>query len=382
MQRLLLLLLALALSAPLAQAQSQAQSPALTTALDHLRASRATLGLSEADLGDVAITDEYVSRASGVTHLYLRQKVNGVEVYNGRLNAHVTTDGRVVGVKSQFVPNASRAANAPTPSLTAEAAVEAAAQRLGLVLTDAPGVLEAANERGQVLLSDAGVSLSPIPAQLVYFAQEDGTLRLAWDLSIEQRDAQHWWSLRVDAETGAVLDQNDWTVQDEWVAEDAAPADYRPIAASPIVGARSDGASYNVWAFPLESPNHGDRSLAVSPEDPTASPLGWHDTGDTQYTITRGNNVHAYEDRANANVPGFSPDGGADLIFDFPVDFETDTPVDYESVAITNVFYWNNYLPRRPRRARLRRGGGELPVGELFRRRARQRLRPRRGTGR
>ena len=171
-------------------------------------------------------------------------------------------------------------------------------------------------------------------------------------------------------------------MQDEWVAEDAAPADYRPIAASPIVGARSGGASYNVWAFPLESPNHGDRSLAVSPEDPTASPLGWHDTGDTQYTITRGNNVHAYEDRANANVPGFSPDGGADLIFDFPVDFETDTPVDYEAVAITNLFYWNNIFHDVLVAHGFDEAAGQLPGGELFRRRARQRLRPRRGTGR
>ena len=342
MHRLLLLLVALAMSAPLAQAQSQARSQAATTALDHLLASRTALGLSAADLGDVAITDEYVSRVNGVTHVYLRQKVNGVEVYNGRINAHVTTDGRVAGVKSRFIPNASRAANAPTPSITAEAAVEAAAQHLGLVLTDALSVLEATNERGQMLLSRAGVSLSPIPVQLVYFAQEDGALRLAWDLSIEQLDAQHWWSLRVDAETGAVLDQTDWTVHDEWIAADATPADYRPVPASPLVGARSGGASYNVWAYPIESPIHGDRSLAVSPEDPTASPLGWHDDSDNQYTITRGNNVHAYEDRAGTNLPGYSPDGGEELAFDFEVDLAVQTPVDYEDVAITNLFYWNN----------------------------------------
>jgi hypothetical protein len=330
------------MSAPLAQAQSQ--SRAVTTALDHLRASRAALGLAAGDLGDVAVTDEYVSRVNGVTHVYLRQKVNGVEVYNGQLNAHITTDNRVVGVKSRFVPNASRTANAPTPSITAEAAVEAAARHLGLALTSAPSVLRAADERNQMLLSDAGVSLEAIPVQLVYFVQEDGTLRLAWDLSIEQLDAQHWWSLRVDAETGAVLDQNDWTVHDEWVAEDARPANYRPVAASPIVGARSGGASYNVWAYPVESPSHGDRSLAVSPEDPTASPLGWHDDSDNQYTTTRGNNVYAYEDRTATNAAGYSPEGGEELAFDFEVDLENQTPVDYEDAAITNLFYWNNIV--------------------------------------
>src|SRR5690554_2146330 len=202
MPRLLLLAAVLAMSVPVAQAQNSAQSEALTTALDHLHASRAALGLSEADLAEVAVTDEYASRASGVTHLYLRQTVHGVEVYNARLSAHVTPEGRVVGVKSAFVPEAARAANAPTPTLTPEAAVEAAARQLGLQVTDALSVLEPADARHRLLLSDGGVSTEAIPVQLVYFVTEEGALRLAWDLSIEQLDAQHWWSVRVDAETG------------------------------------------------------------------------------------------------------------------------------------------------------------------------------------
>ena len=122
----LLLIVSLTLSTSLVHAQSRAQSEALTHVVDHLAASRTSLGLSADDLGEVAVTDEYTSRVNGVTHVYLRQKVHGVEVYNGRLNAHVTREGRVVGLKSAFIPNAARAANAPTPTLTAEAAVEAA----------------------------------------------------------------------------------------------------------------------------------------------------------------------------------------------------------------------------------------------------------------
>ena len=319
---------------------SHAQSRAFTAALDHLQTHRSELGLATDDLRDVAVTDEYTSRVNGVTHVYLRQKVNGVEVYNARVNAHVTSEGRVVGLRSTFVPNATRLANEATPSLSPEAAVEAAARHLGLPLTDGLSVMESANARHRLLLSGGGISLSPIPAQLVYFATEDGVLRLAWDLSIEQADARHWWSLRVDAETGAVLDQIDWTTRTRWQVDDASTDDGRP--ATPV-GARRGGA-YNVWAYPVESPIHGERSLVAGPVDPTVSPLGWHDDGSTQYTITRGNNVHAYEDRAQMNVPGYSPDGGEALLFDFEIDLDTQQPPEYEDVSITNLFYWTNFL--------------------------------------
>ncbi len=341
MKRLLLVLILLVVSAPLAFAQSAA----LSTVLEHLNTERATLGLSEADLAEVAVTDEYTSRKSGTTHVYLRQTVNGIEVYNARTSAHVTRIGEVRAVHSTFVPSAARAASAATPSLTPEAAVEAAAQHLDLTLGAAPSVVEPMDERNRLLLSDAGVSLEPIPVQLVYFVTEEGALQLAWDLSIYQLDARHWWSLRIDAESGAVLDQLDWVVHDEWLSEHMqVPADYRPLAPSPMVGARGGSGSYNVWAYPLEAPSFGDRTLEVDPADPTASPLGWHDTGSAQYTITRGNNVHASEDRDGNNAPGYSPDGGEDLVFDFAVDFETQTPPEYQDVAITNLFYWNNFF--------------------------------------
>ncbi len=342
MQRLLLVLALLAV-APLAHAQSTtAQSAALSTALEHLSAQRTALGLSEADLASVAVTDEYTSRASGVTHLYLRQTVNGVEVINALASAHVTPGGEVRAVHSTFVPSAARAANAAVPSLAPEGAVEAAAQHLGLALAGALTVLEPMDARHRLTLSGADLSLEPIPVQLVYFVTEDGALRLAWDLAVYQTDAQHWWNLVVDAETGAVLEQHDWIVHDEWLPEHAQPEDLRPVAASPLAATRGGGASYNVWAVPLESPIHGDRTFEVDPADPAASPEGWHDTGAVQYTITRGNNVHAYEDRDANNFPGYAPDGGQDLTFDFGVDFATETPVDYQDVAITNLFYWNN----------------------------------------
>lgn len=100
--------------------------------------------------------------------------------------------------------------------------------------------------------------------------------------------------------------------------------------------------TYNVYDAPFETPNHGDRSLVTGKEDQTASPLGWHNDGSLSYTITRGNNVFAYEDRSGANV-GTSPNGGTELVFDYPIDF-TQEPTNYVEAATTNLFYWNNLM--------------------------------------
>ena len=75
-------------------------------------------------------------------------------------------------------------------------------------------------------------------------------------------------------------------------------------------------------------------------------PFGWHDTdgiAGAEYTITRGNNVLASEDREGENTPGYSPDGGTGLNFDFPIDENLPAFMN-EDAAITNLFVWNNYV--------------------------------------
>ena len=100
--------------------------------------------------------------------------------------------------------------------------------------------------------------------------------------------------------------------------------------------------------MPLVSPIDGDRSLVANAADPFASPFGWHDTNGAagpEFTITRGNNAHAYEDRNDNNVAdaGSAPDGGAGLVFDFPLDL-TAPPAASIPAFVTNLFYWNNIV--------------------------------------
>ena len=329
---------------------------ATEVALRYVAEHREELGLTQADVGDVIVTDAYTSEHNGVSHVYLRQRFQGVEVYGANINVNVSSDGTVLSHGSDFVPNLASAVNRTSPVLDPVEAARAAAAAVGL----APAPLQILEQRGgaarETLLSGGGISLSPIPVKLVYQPVE-GAVRLAWDVQIEEVTQLHWWSLRVDAETGALLSKDDYVDHDNFAA---APTAGGSAAGASGAGATSgtasaaafsgvaDGSSYRVFGQPIESPNHGARSLIANPAHTIGSPFGWHDTNGAagpEFTTTRGNNAHAYIDTVGDDQPdpGGEPDGGPALTFDFEFD-PSKQPFDYKSAAVTNLFYWNNII--------------------------------------
>src|SRR6185369_4337228 len=101
------------------------------------------------------------------------------------------------------------------------------------------------------------------------------------------------------------------------------------------------------FPMPIESPNHGSRSILNRPwtiagAGNPAITRGWHKDGATNYHITRGNNVYAYEDINHDNNPGYSPDT-SNLRFDYPFN-PSINPQDNLASCITNLFYWNNIM--------------------------------------
>ena len=64
-----------------------------------------------------------------------------------------------------------------------------------------------------------------------------------------------------------------------------------------------------------------------------------------EFTITRGNNVHAYTDRDNDGLedPGGAPDGGPGLDFDFPIDLGEHAQFNVNA-NITNLYRWCNVV--------------------------------------
>ncbi|GAA4382319.1 M36 family metallopeptidase [Hymenobacter koreensis] len=332
-----------------------AQSPApLTQAISHLSAQRAKFGLTEADLANPAVTSQYTDSHNGVTHVYLRQRVLGIEVYGAVADVHLDRNGRVTLAHSSFVGQAAQAARTVAPTLTPEQAVSAAARALNM---PPPMGLQRQGEgsiTAGLRFNDAGISLEPIRVKLMYLPRPDGTLALVWDVELYTKTADHYWSARVDAQNGTLLDKVD-LVDHELVSfaqRGQRMADLLGATAALTVGDEQRPNvpnTYNSFALGVESPLHGVQSFVSNPADAVASPFGWHDingTAGAEYTYTRGNNVHAYED-ANADnlptTPSNSPDGGATLEFNDAY-LPTGTPLQNRRAATTNLFVWNNLM--------------------------------------
>jgi extracellular elastinolytic metalloproteinase len=303
---------------------------AMDVAVDFVRQHRSSLGLSDADLRGYEVTDRVYSKVTGATHIYLRQRYQGIPVYNAQLHVNLNRDGRVISVNNAFLPDIAQSVSSLRPSISLPEAVLQAARFAGLTVKDAPAVVQSVDGPQQPTRVDhAGISLAPIDGRLMLLPIRQGEARLIWNFQIRTLDEDHWLDINVDASSAQVWTSFDWTL----------------------------GDSYRVYRIPAESPSFasplppGDgRTLVTNPANGSASPFGWHDTNGAagaEFTTTQGNNVHAYTDIDNNNAPDAapngSPSGGAGLAFDFPINHAS-APSTYRPAAVTNLFYLNNLI--------------------------------------
>lgn len=333
--------------------------------------------LSDDDTHNFKVQDSYSDDFNGVTHVFFIQQSAGIELGNAIVNVSVLPNGEVVFAGNRSMPHLSTAVNATQPVLTPEQAVRKACENLKVSCPTTLHIVkgEAENtytcDKGDFVLSDIHIKLR-------YQRLDDKTARLAWDLNIYVPDESDHWSLRVDALNGDILDKNSWTTHCSFNRLAGSPDDQslcdepkniekttttlsdkkieenqylditnrtteQPNNRLSILG---DNASYRVFPLPVESPSHGARQLITNPADPKASPFGWHDTDGIpgpEYTITRGNNVHAYLDWKATGVSSLDEPSNQSLTFDFPFDnnLEPDTN---RNAAVVNLFYVNNMM--------------------------------------
>jgi len=312
--------------------------------------------LEKKDLENLVISDQYYSKSSGITHLYLQQTFEGIKIHNAISSVGIK-DENIFHVGNVFKTNISQKVNTKTPSISAQQAIENAANHFKL--GNASGLRVIENTNNEYTFSNGNISEKNIPVGLVYTPTKNGELRLSWNMEIYTLDHKNMWSVRIDAENGRILDQLNYVVSCNFGGPNHSDAshkidhqDLKEDNASNFnlfktnVTMMVDGSSYRVFDLPKESPSHGNIELINDPANINASPFGWHDTdgrAGAEYTITRGNNVYAQEDIAGDDGFGDAPDGGTNLTFDFPVDL-TLAPSSYTPGATTNLFYGNNMM--------------------------------------
>jgi extracellular elastinolytic metalloproteinase len=311
-------------------------------------------GLTQNDISNFVVTSEYTDTHNGITHVYLRQVVNGIEIFNANSSIHFKGQN-VVSINNGFIANAVAKTNTADASIGASQAIQTAGAdveiSVGGVLSKADLVLSKTNQ--ELVLTDKAVSEEPIKAKLYYVSTPQG-LVLAYNVEVFNNETNDWWNIRVDATNGNIIEKNNWTTHCNVSAKTFSNTEKNTQTSSLLaptkISKKTANAfgSYNVFAFPVESPIHGTRSYVPgSSAKQNASPYGWHDTNAVagpEFTTTRGNNVFADEDTLASNGLGYSPDGGDSLVFDFPTDTSW---MDYKlwmNAGITQLFYANNYL--------------------------------------
>ena len=101
-------------------------------ALAYFTAQGQRQGLHDGDAASPSVTSSYFDQSSGLTHTYLRQRINGLDVYGAVGDVHTDRTGKPVLMHQGFVVDASRLAPSATPTLTAAQAVSFAAAGLQL----------------------------------------------------------------------------------------------------------------------------------------------------------------------------------------------------------------------------------------------------------
>lgn len=311
------------------------QGDALTIARSYFESRRASLSLTQLDAADMLLKDDYLSEHNGIRHLYWRQRLSGIEVWNGDLAINVARDGSIINLHNGFVSDLAAKVAGQAASVDQVTAIRNAARSVALNVR-AP-LLMLQTERGpsrKALYTGGGISADDIPVELVYQPSDDRqAVRLAWDVTIREADTNNWWSIRVDAASGEAISTVNWRAH---AGETHAPS-----------GSLSQ---YRVFPFPAENPDQTTHQLVTDPHDTTASPFGWHDNNGAagnEFTDTRGNNVLAQDDMDGNNSGGTRPvgTGSTPLAFDFPFNPANEPEAGNNlNAAIVNLFYWNNIM--------------------------------------
>lgn len=313
----------------------------------------------------VRITDAYTSEATGLTHIYARQTVGGIDLVNGVANINIDKRGRVISSSQSFVPVRRVRRALRSGHLTArmdqdaslKAAFKALNKRVGPRLQDEEHekirVSKAASD-GPVNTA-SGFIIEGIPhtasvdgkaaAEQSIMQRADGSLVHVWDITLEQDD--HWWNARMNAATGEVESLHDWVLRyrntdqlDGSIRENGdGDNESTSISAGDFQEGLQKRATYRAIPINRLDPTAGFVNIA-NPEDTSASPVGWLSDGVNTYTGTLGNNVIAFRGETDDTTRQTSPN---QFVYNWNPSTSPTTGSNID-VSRTTVFYVVNTL--------------------------------------
>ncbi|WP_228455395.1 T9SS-dependent M36 family metallopeptidase [Chryseobacterium sp. Tr-659] len=309
----------------------------------------------KSDLNNIIVDNVDQSKSLNGDVVKFLQTYNGLPIYSS-VGTALIKDHKIVYYTDNFVKDYTSSTSG-TGAINKNAALQKIAEELknsDIANFTILGYLE----------KNKAKAASSANQRLVYVNDETGNLRLAYEYTLTEPKTPNYWNILVDANNGKILVKNNLTLSCNFHSDafgSDAEHNHADHFENTLIGPQNnlaknnftffapDNASYNVFPLPIESPTFGTRSIINNPWILNASPEGWHSDGDNHYTITRGNNVFAYEDVAGTALTppdyltGAPADGGATRNFDFPF-IINETPANNRNAAITNLFYLNNRI--------------------------------------
>ena len=316
----------------------------------YLQKNTELLDLSQNDYKDYSIYRQYQSDKTGLTHVFIQQNYQGTPIHKAEIRLHYRADKGWLITQNSFIKNLESKQIFNQTGLSQIQAIASACAILEITYSKPQRISKKSESTS---LYKANFSLDPIPVKSAYYAVNN-VLKKVWDLTIYEKDATDCWNVLVDASTGEILKKYNWVQHCTFNANLACAHNTHETidAVEESTTLPVSESAYNVFAIPLESPSHGNRTLEVAPSNAQASPYGWHDTNGAngpEFLITRGNNVHSFPDLTDSNPQqltqafGNEPSGGAELHFDFPFNPMTEPDQNLDA-AMVNLFYTSNMM--------------------------------------
>lgn len=287
-----------------------------TEVIRYLQDQAESLGMTREDLRELTISSAHQEKKTGLTYYYVQQNFSGFPVEHALAVAIRNPAGKIQSINHRFVPLNASFFN--LPSITAP----------GLIL----------QKMKQHFASNRDAPADLRIQQLMWIRENDQWI-LTYDIRLDASDQhQRYW---VMAKNGQIVRERNLVKECHFINEFSSQDILQSSDRSKMPEEMAD-ESYLVYPWPVESPQHGQRSVVIRPADLQASPYGWHDIDGQEgpeYTDTRGNNVFAQNDQDGLDVSEDRPDGGSSLNFSFDLDLSLVPSTD---ATVTNLFYWNN----------------------------------------
>ncbi len=192
-------------------------------------------GLDPQDVEGMTVNDLYTDQSTGITRVFFLQRYRGIPVYNAILNLSISKTGKVFFAGNRFVSGLAGKINTTAAVLSPGEAVATLAGHLGLPAEEL--AFQRQNDQAPFVFDKGRMAREDITAMMTYQPYQ-GRVRLAWDVLLSPAGTFDEWSTRVDAVSGAILDESNWTLScfetkshtDGAVDDCAAPAGFIPEA--------------------------------------------------------------------------------------------------------------------------------------------------------